>query len=289
MKRSLYTALSLCLVVVAIHGSGVRADVKQQAPPEELTMKSAEQKARTMLKKLVADEDQYLKGCGAPGSFKRMAEAMVAAAEKFEQAADLINGYDGRASRVRGLFEKHVTSQKTIQQRLKKAFDDLQAQLVEDTVKLCMQHKVPLATIEQIKLWSLKPDAFSDSYRPLILYGAQVAQSDWFRTGASFVASSAATGVAKSAARDAGLWNHEEGSLMDLLLTTVVETAAHAVAEEISNPTPEIAASLKKGFGQVTQSLLYGKNGFHDTCSRIMQYHLDVRQKLISGVKGGGK
>lgn len=289
MKRSLYTALSLFLVVVAIHGSGVRAEVKQQAPPEKLTMKNAEQKARTMLKKLVADEDQYLKRCGTPESFKSMAKAMVAAAEKFEQAADLINGYDGRASRVRGLFEKHVASQTTIQQRFKRAFDELQAQLVEDTVTLCVHHKVSMHEIEQVKLWSLKPDAFSDSYRPLILYGAKVAQSDWFRTGASFVASSAATGVAKSAARDAGLWNHEEGSLMDLLLTTVVETAAHAVAEEVSNPTLKIAASLKKGFGQVTQSLLYGKNGFHDTCGQVLEYHLDVRQKLINEMKGDGK
>ncbi|MEP3480856.1 MAG: hypothetical protein ABJZ55_16530 [Fuerstiella sp.] len=289
MKRSMYTFLSLCLAVVTPHGTSVRAEVKQPAPPVELTVKSAEQKARTMLKELVDGEEQYLKRCGTPDSFRRIAEGMVAAAEKFEQAADLINGYDGKASRVRGLFEKHVAPQKTIQQRLKNAFDELQAQLVEDTVKLCMHHKVPLKAIEQVKLWSLKPGAFSDSYRPLILYGAKVAQSDWFRTGASFVASSAATGVAKSLAREAGLWNHEEGGLMDVLLTTVVETAAHAVAEEVSNPTPKITASLQKGFGQVTQSLLYGKNGFQDTCSRVMQYHLDVRQKLISEMKGGGK
>lgn len=289
MKRSMNITLSLCLVVMAMYETNVRAEIRQPTSGDKLSLKTAERKALASLHRMVKDEEQYLNRRGASESFKSLAKGMVDAAEKFEQAADLINGYDGRASRVRNLFENHIVSQKDVQQRLKKAFDELQTQLIKDTVDLCVDHKVPLTAIEKVKLWSLRPDAFSDSYQPLILYGAKVAQSDWFRTGASFVASSAATGVAKSAAREAGLYNHEEGSLMDLFLTTVFETAAHAVAEQVSDPTPQIAESLKTGFGQVTQSLLYGKNGFRDTCNEVLQYHLNVRRQLISGVKGGGK
>lgn len=288
MRRNLFSAHSFGFAMLLFYGTTGLAGGPEE-PSKSFTLGMAEQEAEASLKKLVDRERQFLEACGTKTAFRSFATEMVGTAEKLQQILDLAHGYDGAFVRVQSLFEKHVVSQKLVQKRMHNAFNELQEQLVKDSVTLFLQYRVPASAMEKVKLWKLRPAAFSVGYSPLFEYGVSLAHKDWFRAGSGVLAAGAVSGIAESAAREVGLWNHDEGGWMDALLGAAVEAIAHQVIEEASDPTPKLAGLLKSAFDEITDAHMTVQNGFADTLRQLTKYHIDAREKLIRVAKEGAK
>lgn len=230
---------------------------------------------------------KYLAALRQPKRLKNFVGELTSLEQKFQQGVGLFDRTTSEEQRVLALFRQHVVDERQLVADMQGMVEGYEAFLFEQDRALLVAAGVPADRwSEFVGSVSANTSAWNRAMQPVVATAVSEAQRDVARFVASWVAADLLGDGIKGAARHLGLDTSEPGSLEDFITGLVIDGAAGAAIDYVTDPTDEIVAKLGRQMAQAEQTLLDGDGGLFAQLRQLYTVHAAARNQLVTPVNG---
>ena len=211
---------------------------------------------------------------GSHTRLEKLGTALASIGEKFAQGQDAFSKNASPLARMRKLFGEHVVDIAQLELAMQLSFDKFEEQLVGESIEVYVGAGIDRRAAEAFFAhyrYSYTPPA--DAFDPLLKKAHSLAQSDWFRSGATFMGSGLLA--------DELYGRPEQNTWADQFARFVLQTAVDAVLEEVTDPSERFAKELAEEFDRAESQLLDGPNGVLEGMKKLVRFHQQVRREHL--------
>lgn len=281
MKSEKMTAawfvLFVAVVCSGVHCQPAVAQETATPPPDQVVrVTEANERDEARFQIAVQTWRQTFATLGQKERFRRMINHAVSLEAKLQQTGDVIAG--NPADRMREHLRNQVVDERELAQAMAQAFDNLQRQLLQESIVLSKQAGLDQETAMRIfPVYKVNQTPWQQAFDPLLNDARAMAREDWVREGVIMIGSSLISDAVRDAGRGAGVYRAEKGSWEDLLAGLAIEMAAEALADEVTDPTDAWATKLQADFQAGERQVLEGPNGLLACLRAITSLHQQAR------------
>lgn len=251
-------------------------------------VRSANERAEVRYRQASQHWKHKLSVAGSEQRFRQMARDIIAFDEKVTQGFELFEGKSTTRDRMRASFRKRILDERRLIQEMEASFVDLQRGLIQESVQLYIGAGVQRSLANSaFRTYGVDTKPWQAAFDPLLTKAKTLSEQDWIRAAGVQVGSYYGGDGLADAARSSGLWAPKKNSWLDLATQVVADMVVEEALEQVTDPSQEFAARLRKHYVAAQQELLEGKQGLLTAMRRITDLHQQTRNKHFALVKGG--